>query len=174
MESVGNIIVYCVVALVIICGSIYTVTSRNLVRAATSLLMVLFATAVIYFQMDYEFLGAVQIAVYAGGIMVLIVFAILLTHDPSEPSKRLDHYDRWKGILAGLATLAVVGIGVITCFMHKGMDWVELTGDQQVNIERIGHWLLSTDKFGYLLPFEAVSVLLLACIIGGVVIARRR
>ena len=80
MDSVGNIIMYFVIALSIIVFSVLTVTTRRILRSATYLLFVLLATAGIYFQMGYEFLGAVQIAVYAGGILVLFVFAILLTH----------------------------------------------------------------------------------------------
>ena len=76
MESVGSIIMYCVIVAAIIVFSILTVTTRRILRAATYLLFVLFATAGIYFKLDYEFLGAVQIAVYAGGIVVLFVFSI--------------------------------------------------------------------------------------------------
>ena len=84
MESVGNIVMYFIIAIAIIVFSVLTVTSRRILRTATYLLFVLFATAGIYFQLGYEFLGAVQIAVYAGGIMVLFVFAILLTHKPGD------------------------------------------------------------------------------------------
>ena len=66
--------------------SVMAVTSRRILRAATYLLFVLISTSVIYFQLGYEFLGAVQIAVYAGGIMVLFVFAILLTRKPGDMS----------------------------------------------------------------------------------------
>ena len=66
MESLGNIILYFIVAIAIIVFSVLTVTTRKILRSATYLLFVLFATAIIYFQMDYQFLGAVQIAVYAG------------------------------------------------------------------------------------------------------------
>ncbi|MBQ0069316.1 MAG: NADH-quinone oxidoreductase subunit J, partial [Bacteroidales bacterium] len=89
MESVGNIIMYFVIALAIIVFSVLTVTTRKILRSATYLLFVLFATALLYFQMDYEFLGAVQIAVYAGGIVVLFVFSILLTHRPGENAEAL-------------------------------------------------------------------------------------
>ena len=75
MESVGSIIVYAVIALTIIVCSVLAVTTRKILRAATYLLFSLFATAALYFQLDYEFLGAVQIAVYAGGIVVLFVFS---------------------------------------------------------------------------------------------------
>ena len=79
MESVGSIIVYTIIALAIVVFSVLAVTTRKILRAATYLLFALFATAALYFQLDYEFLGAVQIAVYAGGIVVLFVFSILLT-----------------------------------------------------------------------------------------------
>ena len=76
MESVGSIIVYTIIALAIVVFSVLAVTTRKILRAATYLLFALFATAALYFQLDYEFLGAVQIAVYAGGIVVLFVFSI--------------------------------------------------------------------------------------------------
>ena len=84
MDSLANIILYFVAAIAVIVFSVMTVTSRKILRAATYLLFVLLGTAVFYFQLGYEFLGAVQIAVYAGGIMVLFVFSILLTRRPDE------------------------------------------------------------------------------------------
>ncbi len=171
MESVGNIIMYFVIALAIIVFSVLTVTTRKILRSATYLLFVLFATAAMYFQLDYHFLGAVQIAVYAGGIVVLFVFAILLTQKPGQDIKPLESHRKWIGLFAGLVALAVCALAVFT---YPGFQVSSSPFLEGVTIERIGHFLLSTDKLGYLLPFEAVSVLLLACIIGGVVIARRR
>ena len=75
------------------------------------------------------------------------------------------------GLSAALAGVALCGYGL---FSYAGFACRLLSGGVDVNMEKIGQFLLSTDKFGYLLPFEAISVLLLACIIGGVVIARRR
>ena len=86
MESVGSIIVYVIIALTIVICSVLAVTTRKILRAATYLLFTLFATAAIYFKLNYEFLGAVQIAVYAGGIVVLFVFSILLTSHPDAAS----------------------------------------------------------------------------------------
>lgn len=171
MESLGNIILYFVVALVIIVCSVLTVTTRQILRSATYLLFVLFATAAIYFQMDYPFLGAVQIAVYAGGIVVLFVFAILLTHQPGKDAQRIESTRRILGAIAALLGVAACGFALFTYANFCGR---QLADAHSWTIEEIGKFLLSTDKFGYLLPFEAVSVLLLACIIGGVVIARRR
>ena len=171
MESLGNIILYFIVAIAIIVFSVLTVTTRKILRSATYLLFVLFATAIIYFQMDYQFLGAVQIAVYAGGILVLFVFAIMLTQQPGKSAEALATHRRWLGLTAALAGVAVSGYAL---FSYADFGGRLLSSGVDVNMEKIGQFLLSTDKFGYLLPFEAISVLLLACIIGGVVIARRR
>ena len=171
MESVGNLIVYAVIAIAIIVFSVLTVTTRKILRSATYLLFVLFATAGIYFQLDYEFLGAVQIAVYAGGILVLFVFAIMLTHQPGRDAQLLESRRRWLGILAAVLGVAVCAYAL---FSQSAMCAATLGQIPDFDIAPLGHWLLSTDKYGYLLPFEAISILLLACIIGGVVIARRR
>lgn len=171
MESLGNIIAYFIIALAIIVFSVLTVTTRKILRAATYLLFVLFATAGIYFQMGYEFLGAVQIAVYAGGILVLFVFAIFLTGKPGKASEPLDSHKKAIGLSAALLTALVCGYAMFT---KSDMCMALANQPIDVTINKIGSMLLSTEKFGYLLPFEAISVLLLACIIGGIVIARKR
>lgn len=164
-------ILFAIVALAIIIFSVLTVTTRKILRAATYLLFTLFATAIIYFMMDYEFLGAVQIAVYAGGIVVLFVFSILLTSRPGEKAERLASRRRGWGLAAAIATLAVAGWSLIarcSALMTPMPDTPFYT------MHTLGTDMLSTARGGYMLPFEAISVLLLACIIGGVVVARRR
>ena len=89
MEQVANQVIFFLLSAVIVVCSIMAVTSRRILRAATYLLFVLFATAGYYFQLDYHFLGAVQITIYAGGILVLFVFAILLTSKLGEKSERI-------------------------------------------------------------------------------------
>ena len=172
MESLGHIILYFIVAIAIIVFSVLTVTTRKILRSATYLLFVLFATAIIYFQMDYQVLGAVQIAVYAGGILVLFVFAIMLTQKPGQDADVLASQRRWLGLSAALGGVALCGYALFSYASFAKRSIANSSVD--VNMEKIGQFLLSTDKYGYLLPFEAISVLLLACIIGGVVIARRR
>lgn len=172
MNVVGNSIVYCVIALAIIVFSVLSVTSRKILRAATYLLFTLFATAALYFQLGFEFLGAVQLAVYAGGILVLFVFSILLTSKPGEQTERLASKKRWLGLVAAIAGVAVCGYALVMFFADCGATLSNTM--VSLDMERIGHELLGTEKFGYLLPFEAISVLLLACIIGGITIARKR
>ncbi len=162
---------YFIIAIAIIVFSVLTVTTKRILRSATYLLFVLLSTAVVYFQMGYEFLGSVQIAVYAGGIVVLFVFAIMLTHKPGSNAEALTRHKRAMGLTAAIAGVAVCGYSL---FSYADFCSKKLTDGIDVSMDTIGQFLLSTDKFGYLLPFEAISILLLACIIGGLVVARRR
>ncbi len=170
MESVGSIIMYVIIVLAMMVFSVLAVTSRKILRAATYLLFALFATAGLYFSLEYEFLGAVQIAVYAGGIVVLFVFAILLTSKPGHNSEKLTSKSSFIGLVAAVAMALVCGAALVSrcnLFVSKpAMD--------QVTMDQIGTTLLGTGDGQLLLPFEAIGVLLLACIIGGVVIARKR
>lgn len=170
MESLGSIISYVVIAAAIIVFSILTVTSRKILRSATYLLFALFSTAAVYFKLDYEFLGGVQIAVYAGGIVVLVVFAILLTTHPGDNSERLASRSRRMGLVAALAALCAGAYSLLTrCELLVSAPAME-----NPDMDKIGTALLGSGHGQYLLPFEAVSILLLACIIGGVVVARKR
>ncbi|MCX4331488.1 MAG: NADH-quinone oxidoreductase subunit J [Muribaculaceae bacterium] len=164
-------ILYTIVALAIIIFSVLTVTTRKILRAATYLLFTLFGAAIIYFMMDYEFLGAVQIAVYAGGIVVLFVFAILLTTKPGHNSEKLESRRRGWGICAAVLTAGITGYALLSrcCSLLGAKPDMEF-----LTMNKLGEYMLSTDRGGYLLPFEAVSVLLLACIIGAVAVARKR
>ena len=169
MESVGSIIVYAVIALTIIVCSVLAVTTRKILRAATYLLFSLFATAALYFQLDYEFLGAVQIAVYAGGIVVLFVISILLTSKPGDNTPALASKKRVLGGIGALAMFLVAGYSLVS--RTSMLSAVAAGGNPSMT--EIGTALMGTGHGQYLLPFEAISVLLLACIIGGVVIARK-
>ncbi|MBO4995839.1 MAG: NADH-quinone oxidoreductase subunit J [Muribaculaceae bacterium] len=171
MESVGSIIMYWIIALSIVVFSVLTVTTRKILRSATYLLFTLFATAALYFKLDYEFLGAVQIAVYAGGIVVLFVFSILLTSHPGHNSERLVSRRRVLGLVASVATLVIAGYALVS---RCGMLCTKLPQMSNPDMKTIGTTLMGSGDGQYLLPFEAVSVLLLACIIGGVVVARKR
>lgn len=170
MESTLQTVVFYFLAAFIIMMSILTVTTQRIVRSATYLLFVLFGTAGIYFLLGYTFLGSVQIIVYAGGIVVLYVFSILLTSGDSDRVKRLKR-SQW---LTALFTIMIgAAIVLFVILKHKFLQTGSLL-PQEVSIHTIGNALLSSDKYGYILPFEAVSILLLACIIGGIMIARKR
>lgn len=171
MESAGSIICYWIIALAIVVFSVLTVTTRKILRAATYLLFTLFATAALYFKLDYEFLGTVQIAVYAGGIVVLFVFSILLTTHPGDNSRILESRKRILGIAGAVAAAAACGWAL--CSRCSDI-FTSLPAMSNPTMHHVGTSMLGTGHDQYLLPFEAVSVLLLACIIGGVVVARKR
>lgn len=175
MDSVANIILYFVVAICITVFSVMTVTSRKILRAATYLLFVLIGTAVFYFQLGYQFLGAVQIAVYAGGIMVLFVFSILLTRRPDDLAPLLDSHRKALGIGVSISGLVLLVLALAYMPLLNGMSLTEcIAAGKAIDMQTIGHAFVGTDRFQYLLPFEAISILLLACIIGGVTVARKR
>ncbi len=171
MDSIGTVILYFIVALAMIVFSVMAVTTRKILRSATYLLFTLFSAAVVYFMLDYEFLGAVQIAVYAGGIVVLFVFAILLTSKPGDNSERLTSRSRFLGLMAALLTLVAVGYALICRVSVALAPKPEM---EALDMNTVGTTLMGSGHGQYLLPFEAISVLLLACIIGGVVVARKR
>ena len=164
---------YFIVALAMIVFSVMAVTTRKILRAATYLLFTLFAAAVVYFMLDYEFLGAVQIAVYAGGIVVLFVFAILLTSRPGDNTERLTSRSRVLGGVAAVLTLFCAGYALISR-LGSAFVMTSKPAMEAPTMDAIGTAMMGTGEGQYLLPFEAVSVLLLACIIGGVVVARKR
>jgi len=175
MDSIGNIILYFVIAICMVVFSVLAVTSRRILRAATYLLFVLICTSVFYFQLGYQFLGAVQLAVYAGGIMVLFVFAILLTSKPADKAAVLSSHRKRIGVTASVLGAAALLYALFSMpLMQEGCSLASIIGGgETLTMQQIGFAMVGTAKYQYLLPFEAVSVLLLACIIGGVVIARK-
>jgi NADH-quinone oxidoreductase subunit J len=168
-----NLIIFGLLGAFIIISSILAVTTKRMMRAATYLLFVLVGTAGLYLFLNYHFLAAVQLAVYAGGILVLFIFAIFLTSEKGDKTEPHDKRRVLSGIFTGLAGIAVV---FFVIFKHQFLfpDNAVIAGDEQISMKVIGHALMGTEKYQYLLPFEALSILLLACIIGGILIARKR
>lgn len=170
MEITLETVIFYFLAAFITVFSLLTVTTTRMVRSATYLLFVLFGTAGIYFLLGYTFLGSVQIMVYAGGIVVLYVFSILLTSGEGDKAIKLKR----SKFIAGLGTTIAGAIIVLFITLkHKFLATTDLR-PIEISFSTIGQQMFSSDKYGYLLPFEAVSLLLLACIVGGLLIARKR
>jgi NADH-quinone oxidoreductase subunit J len=163
-------IIFWILAAIMTAFSILAVTSKNIIRSATFLLFVLLGTAGLYLLLGYHYLFAVQIAVYAGGIMVLFIFAILLTNRPGENVKTEKYY---RTVIAGITSFA--GLAFCGHIIYWNVNKVyTLVASSELKVQDIGHTLMGTDKYQYLLPFEFISVLLLACIVGAIMIARKR
>ncbi|MFT4221549.1 NADH-quinone oxidoreductase subunit J family protein [Dysgonomonas sp.] len=163
-------IIFYVLATIIVFSTIMAVTTQKIIRSATFLLFVLLGTAGLYLLLDYHFLMAVQIAVYAGGVMVLFIFAILLTN---EPGRDIKFEKPGRMFVAALAAFAGLGICGHIIFYNVNKFYTYVT-QSELQMQDIGMAMMGTDKYQYLLPFEAISILLLACIIGGIMIARKR
>ena len=148
--------------------SVLTITSRRILRAATFLLFTLISTAGIYFLLDYQFLAGVQLILYAGGIVVLIIFSVLLTSHISFKFKKPAAINLISGLLAGFTGLGIAIYSIVTYVFPKSTPQAV-----DVNMRNIGMDLLGTGRNGYALPFEVISILLLAAMIGGIVIAKR-
>ncbi|MDO5075452.1 MAG: NADH-quinone oxidoreductase subunit J [Bacteroidales bacterium] len=166
-------IMFVVLAVLILCSSIATVVTKSIIRAATYLLFVLLGTAGLYFLMGYTFLGSVQIMVYAGGIIVLYVFSILLTSGQQEALSKSKLSKTISALLLSLVSLGLV-VGIFWAHGFKAPFLPAPSEAATPSMAQIGESMLSMGQGGYLLPFEAVSVLLLACIVAGLLIARKR
>ncbi len=164
-----QLIVFIVLALFIGVCSILAVTTSRILRAATYLLFVLFGTAGIYFHLNYAFLGAVQLLIYAGGITVLYVFSILLTSAQGDKAEKLKNSKMLAGLISSLA-----GLGLCLFVMLKNDFLPSQFQPGELDVHYIGTTLMGMDKYQYILPFEVISILLLACIVGGIMIARKR
>jgi len=147
--------------------SILAITTKSLLRAAIYLLLVLICTAGIYLFLNYHFLAAVQISVYAGGVVILFIFAIFLTTNKGDT---LRSYPFKRYLYGTLAVIIGIGVTAFALLKHQFLYASETitSGDKEINMKVIGQALLGTEKHQYLLPFEILSVLLLACIIGGI------
>jgi NADH-quinone oxidoreductase subunit J len=113
-------------------------------------------------------MAAVQLTLYAGGIVVLIIFSILLTHHISH---RFKHPDITK-LLMGIGA-AAVGSGLVIATILSHSFEATSAPELKVDMTEIGTQLLSTCKNGYFLPFELISILLLAAMIAAIVIAKK-
>jgi NADH-quinone oxidoreductase subunit J len=157
-------------AVLVLVGAIFTITRRNAVHSAISLIVSLLGVAGLYLLQQAEFLFAVQIVLYIGGIMVLFLFVIMLVN-LDEAAKERQFNGQW---LVGI--FCVVAVGALVLYvMSKGAGTFQVTPgmmptEGKGNTEALADALFSQ----YLLPFEIASVLLLVAVVGSVVMAKKR
>jgi len=164
----GSTIIFYLLSILTLVSGILSVTTRKIFRAAIFLLFSLIGIAGLYFWMQYEFIAAVQIVVYVGGITVLIIFSIFLTQQAGE---LLPQQNKKRVLFSLLATLCCFGLTLLQIFQHSFNKTLEST--ILPTMENIGNQMLGLGDNGFSLPFEVVSILLLAAMIGCIVIALR-
>jgi len=158
--------IFYTVALIMIVFAIASVSSRKMLRSVIYLLFVLGSVAGVYFLIDYNFLAAIQLTVYAGGIIVLIIFSVLLVH---HIEMELEISKMSKQLLVGISCLIGIGVFLTTIYSYE-FEVVE--NPLTTTTSEIGTLLLSYEAGGFILPFEVISVLLLAAMVGAIVIAK--
>ena len=170
--SAQAIIFYLISAFILTAG-ILSVASRKIFRSAIWLLFSLVGIAALYFWMDLTFIAAVQIIVYVGGIVVLIIFSIFLTQKSGE---QMPKALRSRTLFSMLAVICGFALTYLLIYQNTFPMKLIYSGSPAVDasVSNIGTQMLSTTEHGYVLPFELVSMLLLAALIGCIVIAMKK
>jgi len=160
-----------VFALMVLGGGVLTITRRSAVHSAIALIVSLLGVAGLYLLQQAEFLFAVQIVLYVGGIMVLFLFVIMLVNlDLAAKERQFNR--QWLVAIAAVTAVAAQ----ITYFLYKGKDAFRFgeaasaVASTEGNVQQVADSLFSE----YLLPFEIASVLLLVAVVGSVVMAKKR
>ena len=165
----ASAIFFYIIAAIILITAVLSVTSRKIFRSAIWLLCSLIGISGIYFWLDMNFLAAVQIIVYVGGIVVLIIFSVFLTQGSGQS---LPYPSLGRLFFAALVCLSglIFSIWSIAKYgFHDTAKEINTPG-----MKELGKQMLSVEQGGYALPFEAVSVLLLAAMIASIVIALKK
>jgi NADH-quinone oxidoreductase subunit J len=152
--------VFIALAVLTIGGGLGVVVTRNVVHAALALLVSLIAVAGIYLVLFAEFLALVQVLIYGGAIIIVLLFAIMLTRNSEYP--RIADNKQWP--LAAIASLAFLGVLIPSFLINR----VDDTSAQNAPFTGIGESLFTT----WAVPFEIASLVLLVALIGAIIIAR--
>jgi len=162
-----------ILALVATVAALRVVTTRNVVHAALYLVVVLASVGALYVLLAAEFVAAVQILIYIGAIVVLFLFGIMLTRPSIGSDAGLDNDQRWIAGVSGLYLFGPLSTVLVDSFADDHLPSLEGVSREALTAERgtgaVGDAIFST----YLIPFEVVSVLLLAALVGAIVLARR-
>jgi NADH-quinone oxidoreductase subunit J len=161
---------FLVVTVVAIVSAILVVVSKNPINSALALIMTFFCLATYYVMLDAPFMAAVQVMVYAGAIMVLMVFTIMLLNVRVDASKKHSHKLVFGSMIGFFTLLNVVFVLVKS---RAALPTGPYSGEI---IRKIGHTeLVGKEMFtNFLLPFEITSILLLVAIIGAVILAKKK
>ncbi|MGW7573544.1 NADH-quinone oxidoreductase subunit J family protein [Streptomyces sp. NPDC054765] len=166
LSATGVEIAFVLVGIATLGAAVVTVTTRQLVHAALWLVVALGGIAVEYLLLTAEFIAWVQVLIYVGSVVVLLLFGLMLTKAPIGRSPDADSGNRWAALTVALASAAALVWVVVDAFRAT---WVNLDGAAQGTAEVSGRSLFQY----WVLPFEALSVLLLAALVGAIVLSRK-
>ena len=158
-------ILFLSICMLVILSAFWVVVSPNLVHSAVSLLFTLFGVAALYVFLYADFMAAAQVIIYVGGILVLIIFGVMLTNKISDQNVSNKSQNRLPAAIACLILLILQIQAILNSTWYIG-DMII----RESTVDDIGFLLLSK----YLLPFEIVSILLLAALIGAAMLSRKK
>lgn len=164
----GSAIIFYVISAFTLVTALLAVTTGKIFRSAIWLLFSLVGVASLYFWMEVEFIAAVQIIIYVGGIVILIIFSIFLTQ---QSGSKLKKPNIRRVLFAAFAVF--FGFGFTWNLIRQYGFKPATTQPFTANISDIGEQMLSPTQHGFVLPFEVVSMLLLAAMVGCIVIAMK-
>ncbi|MGW1063044.1 NADH-quinone oxidoreductase subunit J family protein [Streptomyces aureus] len=166
LSPTGVEIAFLLVGLLTFGAAVVTVTTKQLVHAALWLVVALGGLAVEYLLLTAEFIAWVQVLIYVGSVVVLLLFGLMLTRAPIGRSPDADSGNRWAALTVAVASAGALVWVVVDAFRTT---WVELDGAASGSTEVTGASLFQN----WVLPFEALSVLLLAALVGAIVLSRK-
>ncbi len=166
-------VVFAVQAVFMIFAAIRVVTTKNVVHAALWLVVVLGGVGLNYVLLQAEFVAVTQFLVYLGAVIVLFLFGVMLTRAPLGVSEDLDNNQKKIGIGVGVVLLGVLSYALIQSFGRSELTFAAYQGVAGANTNGRTQALSDTIFSQYLIPFEMLSLLLLAALIGAIVLARR-
>ncbi|MDI5965018.1 NADH-quinone oxidoreductase subunit J [Streptomyces sp. SL13] len=166
LSPTGVEITFVLVGLITLGAALVTVTTKQLVHAALWLVVALGGLAVEYLLLTAEFIAWVQVLIYVGSVVVLLLFGLMMTKAPIGRSPDADSDNRWTALAVAVLAAATLVWVVVDAFRST---WVSLGGAAQGSTEVTGEFLFRQ----WVLPFEALSVLLLAALVGAIVLSRR-
>lgn len=166
----SDIVFYLVGAFMII-AAICTVVSKNILQSAIFLIATFIGTAAVYILLQAEFMAVAQIMVYAGGVVVFMIFAILLTSHLGEESFKVHVPRKFIAAVISVAFLAIMGKFLIG--QPELATNVATAGEEASKFGAYAVRLLSPAKDGFLIPFELISLLLLMALVASVTIAKK-
>ncbi|MFF4539075.1 NADH-quinone oxidoreductase subunit J [Streptomyces aureus] len=166
LSPTGVEIAFLLVGLLTFGAAVVTVTTKQLVHAALWLVVALGGLAVEYLLLTAEFIAWVQVLIYVGSVVVLLLFGLMLTRAPIGRSPDADSGNRWAALTVAVASAGALVWVVVDAFRTT---WVELDGAATGSTEVTGASLFQN----WVLPFEALSVLLLAALVGAIVLSRK-
>jgi NADH-quinone oxidoreductase subunit J len=168
LSPTGVEITFLLVGLATLGAAVVTVTTRQLVHAALWLVVALGGIAVEYLLLTAEFIAWVQVLIYVGSVVVLLLFGLMLTRAPIGHSPDADSENRWVALAVAVAAAATLVWVVVDAFRSTWIDVHRPAGASATKVTGS-----SLFRF-WVLPFEALSVLLLAALVGAIVLSRRR